>query len=1075
MHKGILKAYSVATLAVLINLPLAAQEWAWAKSCGGQGTERGTGVAVDAQGSLYTAGWFESTATFGAQTLTVTGHRDAFIAKWDGNGNLAWAQKGGGKDEDYASAVTVDPFGNPIFMGTFRSATAEFGGLTLTNQYDRDYNSLFVAKLDASGKGLWVQQVGGASTYDSASIQCDALGNVYLVACMARFANFGVTNLTGYEDILVAKYDKDGNLAWARKAGGSGYDYGLGLAATPGGFAYVTGTFEKTAEFNDRTLTSRGLNDLFLAKYTPDGGVEWVTQAGGSSDDANGILAADPEGGVYFGGSFRGSTTVGTNVLTAKASAYDQDVFFARYDGLGNVLWARQVGHALMDPDTPGSVAVKVTTDGTSYQTNVFLSGHFNQFVSVGGVALTNTTAQRMYVSRWTPEGEVLWARHAGGDRSSLACNSDLNPSVYLTGQFVDPSVWDATFLLSSGNADIYHARLDSGMPAHGASSPLVVQSPRDILATIGSSLQLEARVTGSAPLAFRWRRNGANLSDGNRVFGSTTARLSINSAQTNNAGNYTVVVSNGSGAATSAVAVVTIAAATPASGPDWSWVRTIGGTSSDSLAALAVGAAGQAFVAGSFQNTNELGGQTLVAPKNARNIFLAQYTAAGLVQWARQAGGDKTDTPTGTAIDAAGNLYVTGYSSSSNVVFGSHSLANQTPSYTDLFLAKYDSQGSAQWALGGSGTRDDASRALAVDADGNIVIVGDFGSPALTLGSQVLTNLGGTDVFVAKITPQGQVLWARNAGYSASHEGNAVAVDAEKNVYIAGKFWGRTRFGTSEFDSHFDYDTFLAKYSPDGELQWARQLGSFSVTVARNLAVDADNNIVMAGYLDQSCDFDEYTLIAHGSQDVFLAKFNPLGKVLWAKNFGGAGTETPRSLAVDGAKNIYVAGSFEGVANFGGIFLATSGQRDAFLVVCDSTGQVLWAKQAGGTRSDDGFALAVSPAGQTFLGGSFQSSAFFDGVTCDANNGSVDAFVAQLGAASLEAGIKLSALLPGNVLQISGPVGKTVVIQATADLSNTGSWQPVGQFILDTSPTTWNDPQPASSNQKFYRAVVQP
>ena len=254
----------------LAQLHLAAQEWVWAKRHGGQGNERSMGIALDAQSNVYAAGWFEGVATFDNQTLTVTGQRDAFVGKWEPNGKLLWVQKGGGNDEDYASAITVDPHGNPILLGAFRSARAEFGGIVLTNKYARDYNSLFIAKLDPSGKGIWAQQVGGASTGGAASemaaIKTDAAGNIYFVACMARFANFGVTNLTGYEDILVAKYDPDGNLDWAKQAGGNGYDYGQSLAVTPEGFAYVTGIFEQTAPFDQLSLTSRGLTDIFLAK-----------------------------------------------------------------------------------------------------------------------------------------------------------------------------------------------------------------------------------------------------------------------------------------------------------------------------------------------------------------------------------------------------------------------------------------------------------------------------------------------------------------------------------------------------------------------------------------------------------------------------------------------------------------------------------------------------------------------------------------------------------------------------------------------------------------------------------------
>lgn len=118
---------------------------------------------------------------------------------------------------------------------------------------------------------------------------------------MARFADFGHTNLVSYEDILVAKYTPDGQMAWAKQAGGNGYDYGQSLAVTPDGVSYVTGTFEYSAPFDHLTLTSRGGDDLFLAKYAPDENLEWMTQAGGSGHDGTGVLAVVRDGDVLLG------------------------------------------------------------------------------------------------------------------------------------------------------------------------------------------------------------------------------------------------------------------------------------------------------------------------------------------------------------------------------------------------------------------------------------------------------------------------------------------------------------------------------------------------------------------------------------------------------------------------------------------------------------------------------------------------------------------------------------------------------------------------------------------------------
>ncbi|MSU35645.1 MAG: hypothetical protein EXS36_11135 [Pedosphaera sp.] len=98
MNAAILKRLLLgALITCLWQLQLTAQEWAWAKRAGGQGAECSTGIALDAHGSVYTAGWFEGVASFDTQTLTVTGQRDAFIGKWETNGNLLWFRKAGAR------------------------------------------------------------------------------------------------------------------------------------------------------------------------------------------------------------------------------------------------------------------------------------------------------------------------------------------------------------------------------------------------------------------------------------------------------------------------------------------------------------------------------------------------------------------------------------------------------------------------------------------------------------------------------------------------------------------------------------------------------------------------------------------------------------------------------------------------------------------------------------------------------------------------------------------------------------------------------------------------------------------
>jgi hypothetical protein len=922
-----------------------AGDFVWAKRFGGEGSDDVKCIRYDQNGDLYLVGGFDGTTSFGSQNMRSWGGRDAFVGRFQTNGEPVWVQQAGGTDDDAAAAVAVSPEGGIVVLGASRSATIVCGDISLTNRYARDYDSLFIARFDADGKALWARLINGAGVAERAGIGCDAAGNVFFTAWMARFANFGVTNLTGYEDILVGKFDAQGEFQWARKVGSYGYDYGYALAVSPGGTAYVLGTFEYEASFDNIKLTSRGSKDISLAAYNPDGGVEWAQQFGGPALDGAGDLVLVDNVGVLVSGQFTGSATVGDTNLVA-STAYDPDLFLALVKADGAIRWVRQIGgiHA----DSPGGLAGNVTWDGQRFHTNLFMSGLFNDITTVSGISLTNTASQTAYISQWDEQGQMLWVQQAGGNTCLLTTDQAPQPDLFVAGAFAYPSGWGVHSLLSAGNNDVFLARLDLSAPGPVSESPKILSAPQNTGAATGVPLHLEVLVSGNSPLSYRWFKNGRGVNDFNRVYGSATARLNVNSVQTNDAGIYTVVITNLYGATTSAVAEVTIGPVSAASGPDWTWVRTIGGNRSDSASSMAADRTGNVYVAGVFGGTNVIGTNVLIAPPNAQNIFLAKYDALGLPVWARQAGNEKSDTSTSMAIDGADRILLAGYYTSSNITFGATTLYNAKPGQKDGFVAQFGADGQAFWAIGFGGDGEDRCNGVAVDTDNNVYFVGDFGSQTFSLGPLLVTNAGGQDVLVAKLDARGNVLWARTAGYSGSHEGTAIAVNSNQHIYITGQIWGLIRFGTNELDSHFDYDMFLAKYESSGQLSWARQMDCMGIIGPRDLALDRSGNPVVSGYFSSSCPMDQRMLISHGSQDAFLAKFDPTGKVLWAVEMGGPGMDDAKSLAVDGANRLLVCGSFEQTMHVGDLELTTGGQRDAFFALFDENGTPLWAKQAG-------------------------------------------------------------------------------------------------------------------------------
>ncbi|MCK9610989.1 MAG: SBBP repeat-containing protein [Candidatus Cloacimonas sp.] len=441
---------------VLCSVALFAQnvDWLWAKKAGGTSYDSSSSIAVDANGNSYITGYFYGSATFGTTTLTSSGGSDIFVAKLDINGNWLWAKKAGGTDFDFGNSIAVDANGNSYVTGYF-SGSANFGTTTLTSSSEY-YTEIYVAKLDINGNWLWANKAGGTGWDYGYGIAVDANGNSYVTGAFAESAIFGTTTLTsnGGSDIFVAKLDSSGNWLWAKQAGGTDYDDGYGIVVDINGNSYVTGIFySSNCSFGSTTLTSSGGSDIFVAKLDINGNWLWAKQAGGTSGDSGNGIAVDANGNSYITGGFKESATFGTTTLTS-SGYYDYDIFVTKLDIDGNWLWAKQAGGT----GDEGSNSIAVDANGNSY-----ITSGFEESVNFGTTTLTSSGYLDIFVAKIDHNGNWLWAKQAGGaiDDCGYGIALDANGNSYVTGVFMESANFGTTTLTSSGDRDIFVAKLE--------------------------------------------------------------------------------------------------------------------------------------------------------------------------------------------------------------------------------------------------------------------------------------------------------------------------------------------------------------------------------------------------------------------------------------------------------------------------------------------------------------------------------------------------------------------------------------------------------------------------------------
>lgn len=428
------------------------------------------------------------------------------------------------------------------------------------------------------------------------------------------------------------------------------------------------------------------------------------------------------------------------------------------------------------------------------------------------------------------------------------------------------------------------------------------------------------------------------------------------------------------------------------------------GGTENDLGIAIVTDTVGNIYITGSFYGNATFGSTTLTSAGN-NDIYIAKFNSNGILQWINRAGGTSTDSSDGMAVDADGNVYITGYFYSS-CTFWSYNHISSVVSLggTDIFIAKYNSNGSLQWVKRAGGETNDFGREIKIGTDGYVYLTGYFWGTTRFGDYTYLYSFGDYDCYIAKYNYNGGLQWARQIGGTNSDYGWGLALDSDANVYVTGYFQGTARFGTGQgfvdITSAGDTDIFVTKYNSSGLFQWVRQAGGpgtdkgFSIAVQSAATLTPETHVYVTGEFTNTAAFSTTNLTSFGSSDVFIAKYNAEGAVQWAKNMGGSNTDFPRGITVSPTGSVYVTGAFSGGINFGSNIFYSAGGYDIFTAKYDSTGNSQWIQQAGGTGSSDtGFGVTLNPTGHCYTIGYFQNTAAF-GTTLLSSSGGYDIFI---------------------------------------------------------------------------------
>jgi uncharacterized delta-60 repeat protein len=769
---------------------------------------------------------------------------------------------------------------------------------------------IFVSKFDKFGNIEWQKLIGSAVSDRGVGIDLDSTNNIYV-------AGTSVNTIDGKQGIVIVKLNSTGAILWRRALGSVEYDYGSDIAVGQSNKIYVVGY---TSGLNAIESAYSGV----IAQYDTAGVLQWKKSFNFGTLTYPYQVVVDSSNNAYVAGYSRAGSII--------------RMILVKFDSTGAIVWFRSFDN----------IYASITSIAIDSSSNIYVGGTFT-----GIPGITASIPGTGLLVKFDNAGTLVWSKTITGvtvkgvavDPSNKLYVSGIGDDAGITKAVISQydsttggSLWQR--ILSVDNASLGITAGADGVYAtgglfNGLSTDLTITKVATNGTVDGSSggngiagtisYTVPTFVTNAVTTITASSQSNINVADNEFTYlADVDATAILPAVQTGSLSvavfPFVLLTTTTTSTTTTTPVPTTTTTTTPVPttttttrrpGAPFYWVTTLGGLTDDRGYGIAVDAAGNSYVVG--YTTSEGAG--------SYDVIIAKYGDTGDLYWQRTFGTTDSNFGAGIAVDPAGNVYVVG-----NTPIG---LVPER----DLVIAKYDTYGASQWQRTLGRLASEFGTGIAVDATGNAYVVGYTNS----------IGVGGYDLLIVKYDTAGVLQRQTTLGGTGIDRGAGIALGPGGQVFVVA--------GITSQGQGFD-ELLIAKYDNLGVLDWQRTLGSVSNEYGLGVATDPAGNVYVTGVANNQ---------VGDSGNLLIAKYDNYGVLKWQKTLSGTGTEQGSGITVDSSGNIYVGGYTTSQG---------AGGYDLLIASYNTEGALQWQRTLGGVGDDYGMGIKTDPLGDLYVVG---------------------------------------------------------------------------------------------------------